>query len=95
MVDVNYVFLLSLTIILLGFFLKTLNIITEENGKVIAKIIFNIVMVHHIKLGNVSEISYNWRPDCMQIWMFRFNKTRGIVILILSVLLMRNVRRCV
>ncbi|GAH89684.1 unnamed protein product, partial [marine sediment metagenome] len=33
MTDVNYIFLLSLTIIVIGYVLKKLNIISEENGK--------------------------------------------------------------
>ncbi|MFX1396733.1 MAG: AEC family transporter [Promethearchaeota archaeon] len=44
MADANYVFLLSLSVILLGFILKKLGVITEENGKVIVKIIFNITL---------------------------------------------------
>ncbi|MFX1570539.1 MAG: AEC family transporter [Promethearchaeota archaeon] len=44
MTDVNYVFLLSLTIIIIGYILKKFNIITEENGKTIAKVIFNVTL---------------------------------------------------
>lgn len=44
MADVNYVFLLSLTIILIGFVLKKLNIIKEDDGKGIAKLIINITL---------------------------------------------------
>lgn len=44
MADVNYVFFLSLIIIALGYMIKRLNIITEENGKVVAKVIFNITL---------------------------------------------------
>ncbi|MBD3256183.1 MAG: AEC family transporter [Candidatus Lokiarchaeota archaeon] len=44
MTDVNYIFLLSLSIIALGYVIKRLNIITEENGKVVAKIIFNVTL---------------------------------------------------
>ncbi len=44
MADVNYIFLLSLAIIVIGYIVKKLKIITEDNGKVIAKIIFNITL---------------------------------------------------
>ena len=44
MTDVNYVFLLSLTIIIIGYILKKLNIISEENGKTIAKLVFNVTL---------------------------------------------------
>ena len=44
MVDVNYIFILSLIIIIIGYVIKKLNIITEENGKTIAKIIFNVTL---------------------------------------------------
>jgi predicted permease len=44
MTDVNYIFLLSLTIIAIGFLLKKFNIISEENGKTIAKLVFNITL---------------------------------------------------
>ncbi|MHA1724337.1 MAG: AEC family transporter [Promethearchaeota archaeon] len=44
MANVNYIFLLSLFIIALGYFLKRINIIPEENGKAIAKVIFNVTL---------------------------------------------------
>ncbi|MFX1388719.1 MAG: AEC family transporter [Promethearchaeota archaeon] len=44
MTNVNYIFLLSLTIIAIGFILKKLNIISEENGKTIAKVVFNVTL---------------------------------------------------
>lgn len=44
MTDVNYTFFLSLIIILLGFIFKRGNIISEENGKVIAKVVFNATL---------------------------------------------------
>jgi len=44
MTNVNYIFLLSLTIIAIGFILKKLNIITEDNGKTIAKVVFNVTL---------------------------------------------------
>jgi hypothetical protein len=42
--DVNYNFLLSLIIIIIGFILKSSHILSEKNGKVIAKLIFNITL---------------------------------------------------
>ncbi len=44
MADVNQIFLLSLVIIMLGYFLKRIHIIPEENGKTIAKVIFNVTL---------------------------------------------------
>jgi SAM-dependent methyltransferase len=41
---VNYNFLLALFVIAIGFILKSGNIISEENGKVIAKLVFNITL---------------------------------------------------
>ncbi len=50
MTNVNYIFLLSLTIIAIEFFLKEINIISEENGKTIAKVVFNVTLP---ALGNL------------------------------------------
>ncbi|TXT62575.1 MAG: Membrane transport protein [Promethearchaeota archaeon] len=44
MVDANYVFLLSLTVILIGFLVKKIGILNEEHGKNIAKVILNITL---------------------------------------------------
>jgi len=44
MTNVNYIFLLSLTIIAIGYVLKKLNIISEENGKTVAKVVFNVTL---------------------------------------------------
>jgi len=44
MADVNIVFLISLTIIAIGYFLKRTKVLTEENGEVIAKLIFNLTL---------------------------------------------------
>ncbi|MBD3255638.1 MAG: AEC family transporter [Candidatus Lokiarchaeota archaeon] len=58
MVDVNYVFLLSLSIIVIGFIIKKLNIITESNGKILAKIILNVTLPALI-LNVVSKLKIN------------------------------------
>lgn len=44
MTDVNLTFTISLVIIVIGYLIKKLKIITEENGDVIAKIIFNLTL---------------------------------------------------
>ncbi|MFX1361576.1 MAG: AEC family transporter, partial [Promethearchaeota archaeon] len=44
MTDVNITFSISLIIIVIGYLIKKINIITEENGNIIAKIIFNITL---------------------------------------------------
>jgi predicted permease len=55
MTHVNYIFLLSLTIIAIGYILKKLNIISEEKGKTIAKVVFNVTLPALI-LSVVSSI---------------------------------------
>lgn len=44
MADINYIFLLSLSIIVLGFVVKKLKIVTEEGGKMLAKLILNVTL---------------------------------------------------
>jgi predicted permease len=44
MTDINYIFLLSLIIIIIGYIVKKLGVITEENGKIVAKLIFNVTL---------------------------------------------------
>ena len=44
MTDVNVVFLISIFIVAIGYLIKRLGIIKEENGDVIAKIIFNVTL---------------------------------------------------
>jgi hypothetical protein len=44
MADVNYTFFLSLVIITIGFIVKKLKIISEDSGKVIAKLVLNITL---------------------------------------------------
>jgi predicted permease len=55
MENVNLIFLLSLSIIAIGFILKKLNIIKENDGKVIAKIILNVTLPSLI-LNVISSI---------------------------------------
>ena len=56
--DVNYIFILSLIIIIIGYVIKKLDIITEENGKVIAKIIFNLTLPAVIlKVASTIELN--------------------------------------
>lgn len=44
MADANVVFLLSIAIISIGYFIKRLKIIEEKDGNIIAKIIFNLTL---------------------------------------------------
>ncbi|MEJ2248449.1 MAG: AEC family transporter [Candidatus Lokiarchaeota archaeon] len=44
MVDVNYTFFLSLIIIVIGFIIKRLKIVSIDDGKVIARIVFNVTL---------------------------------------------------
>ena len=44
MADINLIFFLSLTIIAIGFIIKKLKVIKEEDGKVIGKLIINITL---------------------------------------------------
>ncbi|TXT60140.1 MAG: Membrane transport protein [Promethearchaeota archaeon] len=58
MADINYIFFLSLSIIILGFIIKKLGIITEEDGKVIGKIIINVTLPALV-LETVTGIQIN------------------------------------
>jgi hypothetical protein len=42
--DANYVFLLSLSIILIGFIIKKIGILKEKHGRIIAKLILNVTL---------------------------------------------------
>ena len=44
MTDVNFIFLISLIIIAVGYVIKKLNVISEQEGKGIAKIILNVTL---------------------------------------------------
>lgn len=55
--DPNLVFFLSLTLIVLGYIIKKLNIITEEEGKGIAKLILNVTLPALI-LDTIPEIDF-------------------------------------
>ncbi|MBD3194979.1 MAG: AEC family transporter [Candidatus Lokiarchaeota archaeon] len=44
MADANYVFLLSLSIIVIGFIIKKIGLITEDDGKIIAKLVLNVTL---------------------------------------------------
>lgn len=44
MTNVNAVFLLSLIVIIIGYLIKKINIIKEEDGDIIAKLIFNLTL---------------------------------------------------
>ncbi|MHA1272582.1 MAG: AEC family transporter [Promethearchaeota archaeon] len=59
MSDVNLVFGLSLTIILIGYIIKKLNIVSEEEGKGIAKIILNITLPALI-LSVIPKIEFSF-----------------------------------
>jgi malate permease and related proteins len=58
MADINYIFFLSLSIIIIGFIVKKLGIITEKDGKVIGKIIINITLPALV-LNTVTNIQIN------------------------------------
>lgn len=88
MADVNYTFLLSLTIILIGFILKKANIIKEENGKVIAKIIFNVTLPAII-LKVTSTIEFNLSLSLIPLIHIIF----GLGMLGIALILFRNYPR--
>ena len=88
MADVNYIFLLSLTIIVIGFILKKLKIITEENGKVIAKIIFNVTLPAII-LRVMSTLEFNLSLILIPLIIIFF----GLGMLFLGLILFRNAPR--
>ena len=88
MVDVNYVFLLSLVIIILGFILKKLKIITEENAKVIAKIVYNVTLPAII-LMVMSTLEINMALILIPIIMIVFS----LSLLVFALILFRNIPR--
>jgi predicted permease len=58
MAEINYIFFLSLSVIIIGFVVKKLGIITEKDGKVIGKIIINITLPALV-LNTVTNIQIN------------------------------------
>ncbi len=85
MTDVNYIFLLSLTIIIIGYILKKLNIISEKNGETIAKVVFNVTLPALIisvvgsteitpSLGLITLISILYCIPIIILTLFLFKK---------------------
>ena len=85
MVDVNYIFLITLIIIVLGYIIKRLNIISEENGKVIAKIIFNITLPATILIVT-SNIEFNLSLVLIPVIIITFS----LCVLLFAFILFRN-----
>lgn len=85
MADVNYIFLLSLTIIVIGFVVKKLKIITEENGKIVAKVIFNITLPAVI-LNITSRIELSVSLVLLPL----INITFGILMALIGLLLFKK-----
>ena len=85
MANANYVFLLSLSIITIGYIVKKLKIITEDNGKVLVKVIFNITLPAVI-LKVVSSFELNFSLFLLPIISLVFS----IFILIICYFLFRN-----
>ncbi len=88
MADINYIFLLSLTIIVIGYIIKKLNIITEENGKIVAKIIFNVTLPAVI-LKVTSKIEFRMSLILLPIITIAF----GFLMAAIGLILFRNVSR--
>ena len=88
MVDINYVFLLSLSIIVIGFILKKLNIIAEEHGKVIAKIVFNVTLPA-IVLRVMSTLEFNMSLILIPLIMILFS----LGVLVFTLILFRKAPR--
>ncbi|MFX0007239.1 MAG: AEC family transporter [Promethearchaeota archaeon] len=85
MTDVNYIFLLSLTMIIIGYILKKLNIISEKNGETIAKVVFNVTLPALIisvvssteitpSLGLITLISILYCIPIIILTLFLFKK---------------------
>ena len=88
MADVNYIFFLSLTIILLGFIIKKLNLITQENGRVIAKLIINVTLPALI-LSVVTNIKINITLILLPFICFGFN----LIVVTFSAIIFRNKKK--
>jgi predicted permease len=99
MTDVNIVFLNSLVIVALGYLLKRTKVLTEENGEIIAKIIFNLTLpavilkitstivfkVNLILLPLIS-ISYGLLMTCIGLLIFRKYKGKMKGLLMMSII---------
>jgi len=85
MADVNYIFFLSFTIIVIGFIIKKLNLITQENGRVIAKLILNVTLPALI-LSVVTNIKINITLILLPFICFGFN----IIVFSFSAIIFRN-----
>ena len=88
MADINYIFLLSLTIIVIGFIIKKLNIITEENGKIVAKLIFNVTLPAVI-LKVTSKIEFRMSLILLPVINIAF----GFLMAAIGLILFRNYSR--
>lgn len=76
MADINFVFFLSLSIIGIGFLVKKLNIITEKDGKGIAKLILNVTLPALI-FNVISQIELN--PDYVFLFIISIGFSLGIL----------------
>jgi hypothetical protein len=88
MADVNYIFLLSLIIIVIGYIIKKLKIITEENGKIVSKVIFNITLPAVI-LKFTSRIEFNYSLILLPLLNISF----GVFMAVLGLILFRKKSR--
>ena len=85
MADANIVFLLSITIISIGYLIKRLKIIEEKDGNIIAKIIFNVTLPAVI-LKITSSLNFQLSLILLPI----INISFGILMAIIGLILFRN-----
>jgi predicted permease len=85
MADANIVFLLSITIISIGYLIKRLKIIEEKDGNIIAKIIFNITLPAVI-LKITSTLNFQLSLILLPV----INISFGILMAIIGLILFRN-----
>ncbi|MFX0175593.1 MAG: AEC family transporter [Candidatus Hodarchaeota archaeon] len=85
MADVNIVFLLSITIISIGYLIKKLKIIEEKDGNIIAKIIFNLTLP-----AVILKITSTLNFELSLILLPLINISFGILMAVLGLILFRK-----
>jgi predicted permease len=85
MVDVNVVFLLSLIIVAIGYFVKKIKILKETDGETIARIIFNITLPA-VVLKFTTTIQFEVSLVLLPLISIGFS----LIMVVLGVLIFRN-----
>ena len=85
MTDVNVIFLTSILIVAIGYFVKRLKILKETDGETIAKIIFNVTL-HAVILKFTTTIQFELSLVILPFISIAF----GIIMALLGIVIFRN-----